>query len=127
MLLDLAQHKDSPPVVASTSGMPRFNPIISFADDPRPSLVRSPNPSSAPTNSAEADLSSKISSYKKNPTSIVGQKFRFKDGNRIWEASTIVFDRHGWGSVTVEGERERHAFDFEVILSMLKHGVLDEV
>lgn len=124
--MDLAQNKDSPPITASTSQVPRFEPIISLPDGPLPSLdFRSRNLPSAPSDGTIIDLSSKFSSYKDNPSSIVGQKFRFKDGNRMWEASAIVFDRKGWGPVTVEGEEERHVFDFEVLLSMLKHGVLE--
>ncbi|PPQ69741.1 hypothetical protein CVT25_010450 [Psilocybe cyanescens] len=114
------------PVVASTSRISTFEPIISFPDGPLPPLdFRFRAPASAPSHKT-MDISRKFSSYKENPTSIVGKKFRFNDGNRIWEASEIVFGKKGWGSVTVEGEDESYKFDYEVLMSMLKHGVLDE-
>ncbi|PPQ87251.1 hypothetical protein CVT25_004101 [Psilocybe cyanescens] len=115
------------PVIASTTRVSHFEPIISFPDGPLPPLdFRFRTPALAPSQ-ATVDISSKISSYRENPISIIGKKLRFNDGNRTWEVSEIVYDRKGWGSVTVEGEDESHKFDFEVLMSMLKHGVLDEV
>ncbi|KAH9477603.1 hypothetical protein JR316_0009825 [Psilocybe cubensis] len=119
-----------PPSSSSVSQTPRFEPIISFPAGPLPSLdFRSTNraPHSVSIIDSNKDLSNKISSYKEDPTSIIGQKFLFKDGNRTWEASAILFDKKGWGPVTVEGKEEKHVFDLEVLLSMLKHGVLDQL